>query len=193
MNLLPFDTETTGLFSKAKPLADPSQPHLVQLSALQIEAQTNRVIQSLSLIVAPEGWTSLPEAEKVHGISTEFALEYGQPEKQVLDTFLGMWQQDDLLIAHNSEFDKNIISSAIARYYGDCELLRLWMSAPHYCTMQSAKPIVQARNVKGALKYPNLRETYQFFFEKELERAHSANADAVAAFEIYLALQQHSV
>lgn len=193
MNFLPLDTETTGLFFKNKPLTAVDQPHLVQLSALQIDPQTNRVIQSLSLIVKPDGWVSNPEAEKVHGISTEFATKYGQPEKQVLDTFLSMWQQEDLLIGFNSQFDKDVISVAIARYYGDCELLRVWGTAQHYCCMQSAKPIVQARNVKGALKYPNLREAYQFFFGKELERAHSANADAVAAFEIYLALQQHGV
>jgi len=66
----------------------------------------------------------------------------------------------------------------------------MWLDTPHFCTMQASKPIVQARNSRGALKYPKLTEAYEFFFEKELDRAHSANADAVAAFEIYLAVQE---
>lgn len=190
--LLPFDTETTGLHFKNRPLADPSQPRLVQVSALQIEEGSNRVIQSLSLIVSPNGWEIPLEAQQVHGISTEFATEFGQPEKQVLDAFLSMWNDQGTLIAHNSQFDKDVISTAIARHYGACQLLDMWVAAPHYCTMQAAKPIVQARNVRGALKYPKLTEAYEFFFEKELDRAHSANADAVGAFEIYLALKEIS-
>jgi DNA polymerase III alpha subunit (gram-positive type) len=56
--------------------------------------------------------------------------------------------------------------------------------------MLANKQRVAARNVKGALKNPNLKETYQHFMGEELEQHHSANADAVAVWQIFCAMQE---
>ena len=59
--------------------------------------------------------------------------------------------------------------------------------------MRESKEIVGALDKRGRIKYPKLIEAYKFFFNKDLDRAHSANADAVATLEIYLALKNLEV
>jgi len=189
--ILSYDTETTGLHFKNRGLADPSQPHLVQLSCLLVDAGDKRVVQSLNLVVRPDGWDIPQEAINVHGITNEFAECHGLPEKEVLWIFLQLWATNEpLRVAHNCAFDDAVISTAIARHYGEGELLKAWQAGESYCTMQMSKPIVQARNVRGALKYPKLMEAYSFFFNEEFDRSHSANADAVACMQIYFALTE---
>ena len=197
MNILVFDVETTGLAYYNKPLTDPSQPHIVQLSALQIHVTPAEpwVRQSLSLIVEPGDWEIPDEATQVHGISTDYALDWGQPEEDVLRSFLPLWVgngESSLLVSHNVKFDHFVISTAIARFM-DETTLKQWTNANMFCTMEQSKPLVQARNSRGALKYPKLTEAYEFFFNEPLDRAHSANADTVACMQIYFALQQCKV
>jgi len=189
-NILIYDTETTGIFRKNIPLDHPDQPHLVQLSALVVDPEIKRVKQSLNLVVKPDRWVIPPEVVDIHGISTEEALDTGLSEKLVLETFLNLWNQQ-LLVGHNEEFDRNIISTSIARMFGtDSAILPLWLAGEGFCTMKESKPIVQAKTKNGRLKYPRLTEAYEYFFGHPLARAHSANADAVGTMEVYFALLQ---
>jgi DNA polymerase III epsilon subunit-like protein len=196
MSIIPYDTETTGLHYgfKTKSITDPSHPHLVQLSALVVDTEVNRITQSMNLIVCPDGWEIPPEASAVHGITTEYAEKHGLPEKEVLSIFLALWAGGEAYplerVAHNALFDKNVIATAIARHFGEGELLDTWLSGRDFCTMQTAKPIVQARNKRGALKFPNLMEAHEHFFGETFDRQHTANADVVATYNIYRALQE---
>lgn len=185
--VIPYDTETTGFGNSKLPLNDPAQPRLVQISALRYDTEANRVGQSMSLVARPEGWEIPTPAAAVHGITTEFALANGMPEKGVLDTFLHIWDCN-LRVAHNASFDKHIIACAIARYYGQGQLLERWLAGFCFCTMLSSKEAVDARTVNGRKKNPNLGEAYEFFTGKPLVNSHSANADTVAVLHIYQAL-----
>jgi len=192
-SILPYDTETTGLI-RNKSYDDPEQPHLVQLAALQVTTKPLRIHQSMSLLVRPDGWEIPSYVTDIHGITTEEALARGAPEKTVLDIFLSLWSGEGdsplLRVAHNANFDKEVIAVAIARHYGRGELLDLWLESPDYCTMQEAKLVVKALNKRGSIKLPKLAEVYEFFFESSFDNAHSANADVVATMEIFFALQQ---
>ena len=202
--ILPYDTETTGLHYgfKSKSLTDPSHPHLVQVSALIVDTETKRVNQSINLVVRPDGWEIPEEAANVHGITTEYAEAWGSAEKSVLDIFLELWlgglTQPLERIAHNAAFDKNVITTTIARHYGQCELLDAWTSGRDFCTMQAAKPIVNAQTKphattgKTRIKFPNLIETYEYFFGEKFDKAHTANADVVATMNIYFALMEET-
>lgn len=203
--LLPFDTETTGLFRKNLPLNDPSQPHLVSLSALQVRPDDMFVQQSISRIVHPDtwDWDDSPESEdrafQVHKLSVDYCEQYGGSEQKVLDNFIELWEPNvaRLLVAHNLTFDRNIIACAIARYYPkQTALLREWLELPGFCTMQKSKSIVKAQtkpNAKGVtrLKNPNLKEAYEFFTGETLTDHHSANRDAVACLMIWAGLQDY--
>lgn len=193
--LLYWDTETTGLPRSNLPLNHESQPHLVSCSALQITPE-GRIQQSMSKMVAPAGWawddspTSEDRAFLVHGLRVEDCRTFGRAEKEVLDEILHLWFAGDkpaLLVAHNLAFDRQIIEIAIARYYpGEAALATTWRESPGFCTMQEMRRIKKERGLKcGA----NLKDTYRHFVGEELERHHSANADAVAVYQIHCAMQ----
>lgn len=193
--ILPFDTETTGFPSSKKNLTDKTQPHLVSLSALQVEPTNGYIQQSMSKLVCPVGWDWVMDhpAAQVHGLTPEQCTTYGNSEKSVLDEFLHLWFGDEpsTLIAHNLKFDRDIIAIAIARYYpGEATLLQTWLDTPGICTQRTNKEAVGATTVKGAKKMPNLAECHKHFLGEELESHHSANADAVAVYRIYMAMQQ---
>jgi DNA polymerase-3 subunit epsilon len=191
--ILPFDTETTGIPSAKKALTDPSQPHLVSVSALQVDMAIRRIKQSMSKMVAPAGWEwpdDCPAKVNAHGLTAEDCAAFGDSEKAILDELLHLWFAGDnpaTLIAHNLKFDKDIIAIALARYYpGETTLLKAWMDSEGICTMLANKETVDARNAKGGKKLPNLKETYKYFTGEDLEQHHSANADAVAVYQIYM-------
>lgn len=189
--ILPFDTETTGLPRKDLELNHPSQPHMVAISALQVD-DDQRIVQSISIRVRPDGWEWDEEnpAFKVHQITIQEAAK-GIPERQALDLLLNLWDNEAHLIAHNWAFDKQIVAIAIARYYPESpHLLQAWLNAEATCTMQSSNPHVGATTANGRKKQPNLKEAYYWAVGEELERHHSANSDAVACLHIYMALQQ---
>ena len=192
--ILPFDIETTGFPSSKRALNDPAQPHLVSFSALQVVLPTGRVQQSMSKMVKPVGWEWPMDqpAAQVHGLTPEECKLYGDDEKAVLDEFLHLWFAGDTshLVAHNLKFDRDIIAIALARYYpSEATLLHTWQESPGTCTMLANKERVDARTAKGSKKLPNLKETYIFYMGEELDNAHSANADAVAVFEIFMRME----
>lgn len=196
MIILPFDTETTGFPSSKKALTDKTQPHLVSLSALQVDPSTGRIQQSMSKMVQPKTWSWDMDhpAAQVHGLSVEACSTYGNDEKAILDEFLHLWfiaPEPALVVAHNLKFDRDIIAIAIARHYpGEATLLKTWVETPGICTQRTNKEAVGAKTIKGAAKMPNLGETYKHFIGEDLENRHSANADAVAVYQIYMAMQQ---
>lgn len=200
--ILVFDTETTGLVSKKLPLNDPSQPHLVSLSALQVRTEDLYIQQSMSKVVAPEHWDwddspdSQDRAFQVHKLPLDYCTEVGRSEEEVLEEFLDLWDGTAHVVAHNLAFDKAIIACAIARHYNCQTLAQNWDNLSGTCTMLSSKDIVQARtkpNAKGQTraKQPNLAEAYKYFTGEELTNHHSANMDAVACLQIWAALQDH--
>jgi DNA polymerase III epsilon subunit-like protein len=150
----------------------------------------------MSRLVSPQGWDWDEEspAFKVHQLTVEHCSNFGASEQEVLDNLLHLWHANGnttLLLAHNLEFERAIIAIALSRYYpGEATLLRTWQAASGTCTMLSNKERVGARTTKGSLKLPNLKETYQHFTGELLERHHSANADAVAVYTIYMHMMQ---
>ena len=191
MNLAIFyDTETTGLPDWKSPSGDDCQPHLVQLAALLVDLDDKKVIQSMDVIIKPDGWEIPDDESAVHGITTEHAEQVGIPEKLALEMFLSLWGQR-MRISHNKTFDQRIIRIATKRYC-DEETIDAWAEKEtHQCTMLQAKPIMQMppKNRFG-YKPPKLSEAYEFFTGNELEDAHTALADTTACMDIYFAMQE---
>ena len=103
MNLaLFYDTETTGLPDFKAPSEADHQPHIVQLAALLVDLDTRQTIQSMDVIVRPDGWTIPDEVAAVHGISTEHAAEVGIPERTAVQMFMELWSGRKR-VAHNAE------------------------------------------------------------------------------------------
>ena len=108
-----FDTETTGLpKNKQAPLADfDNWPRVVQI-AWQLHDHNGKLLSNKNLIVKPDGFTIPFNAEKVHGISTQRALDEGRPLEEVLDQFNEDLYRANLVIGHNiQDFDVKVVGS----------------------------------------------------------------------------------
>lgn len=196
MLILVYDTETTGLLRGAD-YTNPNAPFLASIAMLLYDTEKQRVISSFNTAIKPDGWVMPEEAMTVNGLTIEYLNEVGIPLNAAMPVIMHLSYKATLRVAHNVDFDNNIIAAALWRYFLDKEkeneahtAINKWLSVNNYCTMKESKELVGALNKRGQVKYPRLDETYQFIFEKPLEKAHSANADAVAALEIYLALQK---
>ncbi|MBL4651290.1 MAG: 3'-5' exonuclease [Flavobacteriales bacterium] len=180
--ILFYDTETTDMPNWKIPSDDVTQPHLVQLAAILCDADTKEIIQSIDLIIKPEGWESSKEALETHGITEEFALEHGIPEPYVVG-MLELMRGDALRVAYNKTFDQRIIRIAYKRYCKE-ELIDSWAEKDdHKCAMQMARKAMGGKN-------PKLIDAYKHFTGKELENAHSAMADTLACMEVYFAIRE---
>lgn len=209
MLVLVYDTETTGLV-KGFDYTNPDMPFLASITTILYDDEAHRVVSSINAMVQPDGWTMPEEAGRVNGLTNEVLHQLGVPVSILLPACIALMFKADLCVAHNVIFDTTVIAAALWRHvvkesletirssdkvgvsFEDTahETVRAWLALPSYCTMQASKNIVNAKNKRGRIKYPKLTEAYKFFFDKELDRAHSANADAVATLEIYLALQK---
>ncbi len=182
--LLPYDTETTGLPDWKTPSGGDNQPHIVQIAAMLVDEDTKQVIQSIDLIIQPDGWEIPEEVSEIHGITTEHAMDVGIPEDVAVGAFLAMWGMGRVKrIAFNKTFDQRIIRIAAKRYCNE-EVIKQWaVKDDHDCSMQMARKVIGGKN-------PKLADAYKFFTGKELENAHSAMADTQACLEVYQAIKE---
>ena len=97
--LLFFDTETSGLPLNWKaPLADENNwPRLVQIAWIIFNENGER-IGSQDYIIKPENFFIPKEASKIHGISTEKAMQCGKDLLFVLNTLNREINNSDILI-----------------------------------------------------------------------------------------------
>ncbi|MFT6882690.1 MAG: DNA polymerase-3 subunit alpha, partial [Marinoscillum sp.] len=153
-----FDTETTGLpRNKNAPLTDfENWPRLVQL-AWQLHDSTGKLLSQGNHIVKPDGFTIPFNAQKIHGISTERALEVGEDLSAVLDTFKIDLAKAKVLVGHNIEFDNKIIGAEFLRTKQD----NLLEEFPNIDTASETKEYCQLQGgIGGRLKMPKLIELY---------------------------------
>lgn len=165
MKLLIFDTETTGLPKSRKSYEDAgpdSWPHMVSISWVIYDVDTNTIEKQRSYIVKPMGWDIPEDVVKIHGISTLKATIQGHSLMTVLTEFMSEPVQG--LVAHNMEFDYNVVCSAI-KY--DLEMDFKGFPHKRYCTMELSRPICNMKTLFGKPKAPKLRELYEFVFKKQ--------------------------
>jgi len=181
-----FDTETTGLPKNYNaPIEDlDNWPRLVQL-AWEIHNKEGKLIAAKNHIVKPEGFTIPYGSEKVHGITTQKALEDGKDLKEVMQEFSEDVKNSFLVIGHNIEFDLNILAA---------EYLRLGLenplkNTPQLCTKLESTDFCQLPGGRGgSYKWPTLFELHKRLFDEEFDEAHNASADVAATARCFLEL-----
>jgi DNA polymerase-3 subunit epsilon len=185
-----YDFETTGFIAKGLPLTHESQPHIVQVGAIVTDL-AGRKVGSFDVIVKPEGWKISDSAAAVHGISQEFAEQYGIAEKSAFGLIKAFMKRATLRVAHNEDFDQAILRVASHRY-DDGELAALMNGIPSFCTMQKTIDLCKIPPTNKMLlvgidsyKSPKLSESYRHLFGEELEGAHDAMVDILACKRIY--------
>ena len=111
-----FDTETTGLPRNWNaPISDGDNwPRLVQL-AWQLHDVSGALLSRGNLIVKPEGFTIPFNATKIHGISTDRAMNEGVALVDVVSQFLGDLEKAKYAVGHSVSFDVSIVGAEMIR------------------------------------------------------------------------------
>lgn len=178
-----FDTETTGLpHNKNAPVEDlDNWPRLVQI-AWQLHNAKGKLLSQGNHIVKPDGFTIPFNSQKIHGISTERAIEVGEPLNEVLDAFVADLQKAKVIVGHNIEFDNNIIGAEFLRK----EMPNLLADFPKIDTATETKEFTDLRGgIGGRLKMPKLIELYEKLFGEPFEDAHDAAYDVDATAKAF--------
>jgi len=186
MNILFFDTETTGLPLWREPSSHPDQPHIVDIAAELVSDETGDVLAAVNLIINP-GVPISAEVAAIHGITDEIATEQGVTPEDALRQFFGLVERADLIVAHNIDFDQRLVRIAAQRLWR-----KEWTPPVQtFCTMKALTDVCRipkANGMKG-WKWPKLSEAISHLFGEELPDAHRAQPDMLACKRIYFHLR----
>lgn len=187
-----FDTETTGLpKNKQAPLTDfENWPRIVQI-AWQLHDHRGKLLSNENMIVKPDGFTIPFNSEKVHGISTQRALDEGQPLDEVLEHFTEDLNKAELIIGHNIlDFDIKVVGSEFLRrakenVIAKKEALDTQLTSTEFCAIPGGRG--------GQFKWPTLLELHQKLFGEPFADAHDAAYDVAANAKCFFGLLAQQV
>jgi len=186
---LVFDTETTGLpRSWRAPASDiHNWPRVVQV-AWEAFDERDQMMDSVSFIIRPDGFTIPADAERVHGISTSYAQNHGVAIAQALEGFLKTAENTQVLVGHNISFDLNVIGAELHRM-GQGGALQ---PKTHLCTMRNSTAFCGIPGQYG-YKWPTLTELHAKLFGEEARETHDAAADTATCSKCFFELKRRGI
>jgi DNA polymerase III epsilon subunit-like protein len=166
-----FDTETTGLPKKRNSNALESKdnwPDIVSV-AWAVYEHNGTLVKKCYSIVKPDGWIIEQGSINVHGITQEKAQAEGRALRDVLFELKADLEKSDTVVAHNIEFDKNVLFHAY-KWRLNQNPWHLWPEV-EFCTMihgeEKAKIPSKYPKSNRAYKPPSLTELYKVAFNGE--------------------------
>jgi len=212
-----FDVETTGLLSKKSiPIAE--QPHILQLAFVCYDLNEQRIVQKYdSLVNIPKEVEISDFVVNLTGITKSMCEETGKPILQVLQDFYQAYMWCDELVAHNIEFDREMILLEIERYRRqitdhtpECFTLFSPMyervnNVDIYCTMKKGMSVSALETKpqeptttstvpkKITKKWPKLIELYTSLFPNDPlpTNMHNAMVDVLTCLRCYLKMRHN--
>lgn len=186
-----LDTETNGIPKKTdhksnydyKNLEDFREARLLSISYIVIDAN-NDIKEKKTIYVNPQ-FELLKGAQKIHGLTKEFLNERGCDIEYIINDLTNLFSKYNIneIIAHNIEFDINIILSEIYRHNEYSDLLSILLyNVDYYCTM---KKFFEKINY---YKWPKLGEAYKYFYNEEIINAHDSEYDTLHCYKVYVKL-----
>jgi DNA polymerase III epsilon subunit-like protein len=174
--ILFFDTETTGLpqFYNAPITQVNNWPRLVQLAFIEYYEDAT-LAANHNYIIKPVGFSIPRDATHIHRITNEQAQTEGRDLTQVLDIFVNAITESSILIAHNFDFDRNIVGAEFVRKEFDTKPI---LTKRSFCTMKN-KDIVNFCRISGknGYKWPKLEELHYKLFNQKFSDTHDASID----------------
>lgn len=180
-----FDTETTGFRTPE------FTPEIVQIGAILQDTEKKIPLAELNLLVKNKH--PIPEqATEIHGITDTLTGCFGIDNDVADNMFALLAAKADVLVAHNIEFDVDIIDGAWPVSRG------IVKDKKHLCTMRSLIEVMKLprngndfhNSLSDRYKAPKLIEAYRHFFGRDFEGEHDAMADVRACRDIYFAMME---
>lgn len=165
MNILLFDTETTGLPQPSCVPLD-RQPRIIEIGAVLYDTDRHAILDEMSQLIHP-GIRIPEEITKITGITDEDIK--GAPSfKEVIPAFAKLARRSGALLAHNVEFDRTMLRLDLERIaMDDFPWPDLFI-----CTVQEFQQIMGFR--------PRLTDAYEHFTGEKLKQTHRALDDVKA-------------
>ncbi|MEQ3690279.1 MAG: DNA polymerase III subunit alpha [Flavobacterium sp.] len=187
-----FDTETTGLpRSWSAPITDTDNwPRCIQI-AWQLHDEMGNLIEHQDYLVKPEGFNIPYDAERIHGISTELAMEQGISLSEVLEKFNTALSKTKFIVGQNLGFDVNIMGCEFHRMNVQSKMSE--MPVLDTCTEVTASLLQLPGGRGGKFKLPTLTELHEYLFNVPFSEAHNATADVEATTRCFLELIKREV
>lgn len=179
-----FDTETNGLpimknysYYHPKNLKYYDSSRIIDIAYIIYDNDGNKIKEN-NYLIKPENFTI--DNSEIHGITYEQALNDGKNIKEVFEEFYNDLNEYnvDSIIAHNINFDVNVILSECYRMNYK-HLINIILKINKECTMDIGK------NYMKSNKNPKLINLYQFLFSKDIVQEHRALSDTKICAECY--------
>ena len=156
-----FDLETTG--------TNVAKDRIVEISILKVYPNGNK--ESRTWLVNPE--MPIPaESEAIHGISDEKVVN--EPTfKQLSKDIYAMIRDSDLAGFNSDRFDIPLLAEEMLRADVDFDM--------------KSMVSVDVQTIFHKMEKRTLEAAYKFYCDKNLDDAHSAEADTLATYEVLLA------
>ena len=186
---LVIDCETTGLpKNRNAPIRDLNNwPRVIQI-AWAFYDETRTATETTACLIRPEGFVIPDDAQRIHHITTDRALSEGKDIVEALRALTLVAAKAGVLVAHNLDFDVNVISA---------EYLRSGLAPPfggkkRVCVMRQSAEFYGVAGKYG-FKWPKLSQLHQKLFGSDFEEAHDAGADVSACARCFFALKDRGV
>ncbi len=185
-----FDIETTGLpRNKNAPYTDITNwPRIVQIAWLLCD-DNGKILLSEEYIVKPEGFVIPFDAQNLHGISNEKANSMGEDLSFVLNRFSKLIDRSKYLIAHNLDFDFNVVGAEFIRKGIDIRLNTI----NKICTMKSTVEYCKIPRGNYGFKWPSLMELYYTLFNTTFQEKHDALHDVKICADCFFELRRREI
>lgn len=197
MKVLVFDTETTGLpsnnYEAHKGKWYNFWGHIVQLSWILYDTETNSIIQQEDKIIKLDENIELPESSvNIHGITREIMNIKGNKLMDSIELFINSLEICDMIMGHNVNFDINMVRAEMIRS-GAIDYFKL-LNVPIVCTMKKYRKyckILTTSKITGNkyYKYPKLMELHKKVFGNIPDNLHNALIDVIACLRCYMKIE----
>ena len=196
MRVLVLDTETTGLAPKNVPVNQADKwPHIVQMSWVIYNDETKQVEEESDNIICLGTHIHIsPESIAIHGITRDLSIAKGVAIEVVLFDFKRAADRCGVIVAHNLEFDMNMVKVELQRN-------RMWhfrFPMVEYCTMKEGTKMCQMKKMwddgRVSLKYPKLIELHRHLFgsqEPDPIGLHNSKVDVDVCLKCYIKMKEN--
>ena len=189
MKVLVFDTETNGLpENKFESIFKTEKfPYIMQISYILFDTDNFSIIKTGDKYV--NNVEIKEESFAINKITKEM-VDNGENIKIVLDDFIKVVKECDILVGHNYNFDKKIVMVECFRNKLFYKFNYILKQKEYYCTMRNSKDICKIPSIYkiGDYKLPKLIELHESLFNEPIicDKLHNSLVDCIFTLKCYI-------
>ena len=156
-----LDLETTGV--------DPAKDRIVEISLVKVQPDGSKEVKTRRI---NPGMPIPPESTAIHGIADDDVKDEPRFE-QIAKSLAAYMEGCDLAGYNSNRFDIPVLAEEFLRAGVDVDLKK--------------RRFIDVQNIFHKKEQRTLVAAYKFYCDKDLEDAHSAEADTLATYEVLMA------